>query len=150
MVQETFGVSNVMTTNLGEMLPMSFRSRPAIVGLLFASFASVASAQLITPAPSCADIIKEATYRMPPLTYPMTSDRYAVQYKLDGADWTDAQVHISYYGGTNASPLVNIPGYTPYTSETSMSFVSISVPPGTGVQLRVTKLWDAPFLNSDG
>jgi hypothetical protein len=109
-------------------------TRHLLVPLLLAGFTSVAFAQT-----NC--LITEAgvTYRVPPLTYPMTSDRYAVQYKLGDADWTNATVYISYYGGTDASPLhsVNVAGCTP---ETSMSFVSIPARASTRVQLRVTKL----------
>jgi hypothetical protein len=107
--------------------------------LLLAAFASVASAQHC-PAND------PAIYPNSPLIYPMTSDRYAVQYKLGSGDWTDAQVYVSYYGGTNASPSLQ---YAPYTLETSMSFASIPVRANANVQLRVTKLWDAPFLASD-
>jgi hypothetical protein len=87
-------------------------------------------------------------YRTPPSVYPMTSDRYAIQYKFDGGDWTDAKVYISYYGGTNASPVFT---YTivGYTLETSMSFASIPAGANADVQLRATKLWNAPFLAGD-
>jgi hypothetical protein len=108
--------------------------RKAIVALLMAAGASAAFAQP-SPTPSCAVETSAATYRKPPLTYPMPSDRYAVQYSLDGGGWTDAKVYISYYGGTNASPLVSYSGYTP---ETSMSFVSIPAGANRDVQLHVT------------
>jgi lysophospholipase L1-like esterase len=115
----------------------------AFVALLLAAFASAAFAD-----PAC--LTKNPAENDPstPLTYPMTSNRYAVQYRLDGGDWEDAKVYISYYGGTNASPLLT---YTivGYTLETSMSFVSIPVHADANVQIRVTKLWDAPFLASD-
>src|ERR1700761_5359498 len=105
--------------------------------LLLGAFACHASAQLISPTPPCA-VADNNTYRTPPLTYPMTSDRYSVQYQLGGAGtWTTAQVYISYYGGTNASPNHSASGYV---ADTSMSFVSIPAAPNTAVALRVTKL----------
>jgi len=72
----------------------------------------------------------------------MTSDRYSVQYQINGGAWTDVKVYISYYGGTNASPARSSSGYA---SDTSMSFVSIPASPGTSVALRVTKLFGAVF-----
>jgi hypothetical protein len=75
--------------------------RRSLVALLIAVFASVAAAQEC-PATDAAD--KVAVYPSTPLNYPMTSDRYAVQYKVNGGAWTDAQVYISVYGGTNSSP----------------------------------------------
>ncbi len=114
-----------------------------IVPLLLAVPASVWSAQLITPTPACAVTDKDATYPKTPLTYPMTSDRYAVQYQLgNSGTWTNAQVYISYYGGTYASPNRSSSGYV---TDTSMSFVSIPAGPGTAVALRVTKLWSSAF-----
>jgi hypothetical protein len=76
----------------------------------------------------------------------MPSNRYRVDYKVNGGAWTPASVNISYYGGTNSSPLFNDSGYS---SETSMSFTSITVPSDALIQLRVTKLWDAPFFPTD-
>jgi hypothetical protein len=112
--------------------------------------APISLAQTILPnssSPACAAIPK-ATYLDTPLTYPMTSDRYAVQYKLGQGDWTDAQVYISYYGGTTSSPSVNY--QTGYTAlETSMSFVSIPASASTLVQLRVTKKGGSGFQPSD-
>ncbi len=84
----------------------------------------------------------------PPLIYPLTSDRYAVQYQIGGGAWTNANVHISYYGQTTASPYRNDSGYTAGT--TSMSFVSIPASANTSVQLRVTKLFGNPFQARDG
>ncbi len=111
--------------------------------LLLAAFVSHAPAQLINPAPPCAVTTKDATYRTPPLTYPMTSDRYAVQYQLDNSGtWTTAQVYISYYGGTNASPSRSSSGYV---ADTSTSFVSIPAAANTAVALRVTKLFGSAF-----
>ena len=103
-------------------------------------------AQRITPTPSCAISTQIGTYPASPLAYPKTSDRYAVQYSVDGGAFTDARVYISYYGGTNSSPYLSFSGYS---TETSMSFVSISVQANASVQLRVTKLWNAPFLAND-
>ncbi len=111
-----------------------------VISLLLCS--SVCLGQLITPAPACAVANQDATYRTPPLKYPMTSDRYSVQYQLGSGGWTDVAVYISYYGGTNASPFRSSSGYT---SDTSMSFASIPAAPGTAVALRVTKLWSSPF-----
>ena len=80
-----------------------------------------------------------------PLSYPIISDQYSVQYKLGGGAWTPAPVHISYYGATLASPSNSASGYGPGTS---FSFVSIPVPASTAVQLQVTKL-SSNFLPSD-
>jgi uncharacterized protein (TIGR03437 family) len=113
------------------------------VPLLLGAFVSQAPAQLISPTPQCAVVDKDATYRKPPLTYPMTSDRYAVQYQLGGSGtWTIAQVSISYYGGTNATPNRSSSGYV---ADTSMSFVSIPAAANTAVALRVTKLFGSAF-----
>ena len=105
-------------------------------------FATAAYGQLITPAPSCAGTDADATYPSPPLSYPMISNRYAVQYQLGAGNWTDAVVHISYYGGTNASPNRSASTYAP---DTSMSFTSIPAAAGTPIALRVTKLWGSSF-----
>jgi len=84
-----------------------------------------------------------ATYPSPAATYPMTSDRYDVEYQLgNSGTWTSAQVYISYYGATNSSPFQS---FTHYTLDTSMSFVSIPAGPSTAVALRVTKLWGSNF-----
>jgi len=112
--------------------------RPLLVPLLLAGFTSAALAQ-------CPYTESDVTYPVTPLTYPMTSDRYAVQYQLDDEGWTNAQVYISYYGGTVASPFKNVSGYTP---ETSLSFVSIPAGANTGVQIRVTILGSG-FLPGD-
>jgi hypothetical protein len=108
----------------------------AIAPLLLAPLATAASAQ------QCPVTREAATYPDPPLTYPLISNRYAVQYKLDHGDWTDAQVHISYYGGTMASPYLT---YSHYPPDTSMSFASIPARPSTAVTFRVTKLWGSNF-----
>jgi uncharacterized protein (TIGR03437 family) len=111
--------------------------------VLVGALISHASAQLISPTPPCAVADKNSTYRAPPLTYPMTSDRYAVQYQLGGSGtWTTAQVYISYYGGTNASPNRS---FSAYVADTSMSFVSIPAAANTTVALRVTKLFGSAF-----
>jgi hypothetical protein len=120
-----------------------------------AALASIASAQLISPVPACAVTPPPypgtgngyALYPATPLTYPKNSDQYAVQYKLDNGVWTDATVNISRYGGSNSSPYLSFSPYTQTT--TSMSFVSIPARANALVQLRVTMLWDAPFLRSD-
>src|SRR5580704_826825 len=101
----------------------------AIVPLLLAPLPRVATAQ------QC-PVTREA------VTYPMISNRYAVQYKLDRGDWTDAQVRISYYGGTTASPYLT---YAHYPPDTSMSFASIPASAGTAVALRITKLSGSNF-----
>jgi uncharacterized repeat protein (TIGR03803 family) len=105
---------------------------PLLLLLLLAGFTSVAFAQT-----SCIVTNPNVIYPVPPLTYPMNSDQYAVEYNVGGAGWTNAQVYISYYGGTDASPLNSASGYTP---ETSLSFVSIPARASTSVQLRVNKL----------
>jgi uncharacterized protein (TIGR03437 family) len=110
--------------------------RRTIEPLLLTAFAAAAFAQ-------CPITTDAATYPASPLTYPMTSNRYAVQYQLDGSGtWTNAQVYISYYGGTNSSPLVS---YSGYSTDTSMSFVSIPANASTAVAIRVTKLWGSNF-----
>jgi hypothetical protein len=119
--------------------------RHSLVALLLAVFASVGVGQEC-PATDAADMT--AIYPSTPLTYPMTSDRYAVQYNVNGGGWTNAQVYISVYGGTNSSPYEPFTNYPAYPN-TSMSFVSIPAGAGANIQLRVTKLWDAPFLASD-
>lgn len=69
-----------------------------------------------------------------------------MQYSVNSGTWTDSKVSISYYGGTNSSPFL---AFSPYTTDTSLSFVSIPAAPAESLQIRVTKLWDAPFLGSD-
>jgi len=107
---------------------------------------ALAEAQRISPVPSCALSPKIGTYPATPLIYPLTSDRYGVQYSVNGGALTTARVYITYYGGTNASPFLSFSGYT---TDTSTSFVSIPAQAGATVQIRVTKLWDAPFVASD-
>src|SRR5580704_9707352 len=80
-------------------------------------------------------------------TYPLASDRYAVQYSINGGASTAAMVYISYYGQTTGSPYANVSGYTAGT--TSMSFTSIPALPNASVQLRVTKLFGTPSQASD-
>ena len=60
-------------------------------------------------------------------TYPGASDRYAVQYSINGGASTTAMVYISYYGQSTGSPYANVSGYTAGT--TSMSFTSIPALP---------------------
>jgi hypothetical protein len=126
------------------------------VPLLLIAPAAIASAQLITPAPACAVIPAPypgtpgggyALYPAQPMTYPAASTEYAVQYKLNNGNWTDAPVYISSYGGSNSSPYLSFSGYTKTT--TSMSFVSIPAQANALVQLRVTKLTNGPFLAAD-
>jgi hypothetical protein len=104
-----------------------------LAGLLLARFASVASAQ-----PNCPIVDTNISYPAQPLTYPLLSDQYAVQYKLDSGGWTNAPVRISYYGGTLASPFNPFSGYI--SNKTSLSFVSIPARPSCDVHLRVTNL----------
>ena len=110
--------------------------RHAIVPLLWAALVGPAAAQC--PAPDTS-----AIYPSPPATYPMTSNRYAVEYQIGSSGtWTGAQVYVTYYGATNSSPFQ---AFTHYTLDTSMSFVSIPASAGTAVAVRVTKLWGASF-----
>ena len=110
--------------------------RHLIVLLLLAAIPSVGLAQ-------CPTTTDPATYPTQQLTYPMTSDRYAVQYQLAGSGtWTSAQVYISYYGATMASPYIS---YSNYPPDTSMSFVSIPASASTAVVLRVTKIFGSNF-----
>jgi uncharacterized protein (TIGR03437 family) len=109
-------------------------SRQVIVALLLVAPVALAQCPVVDPF---------ETDPSSPLTYPMTSDRYAVQYQLGGSGtWTNAQVYISYYGGTLASPFLS---YAGYTKDTSMSYVSIPAAAGTSVALRVTKTFGTPF-----
>jgi uncharacterized protein (TIGR03437 family) len=111
--------------------------RHALMPMLLAAAASVALAQ------ECPVVDAYETDPKTPLTYPMTSNRYAVQYQVGGSGtWTNAQVYISYFGGTLATPFLS---YAGYTMDTSMSFASIPVSPGSAVALRVTKLWGSNF-----
>jgi uncharacterized protein (TIGR03437 family) len=94
-------------------------------------------------AQQCPITTDAATYPNPPLTYPMTSNRYAVQYQLAGSGtWTNAQVYISYYGGTNSSPYIKA---SSYPADQSLSFVSIPAAASTAVAVRVTKIFGANF-----
>lgn len=89
----------------------------------------------------------DATLPTNPISYPKASDQYAVQYQIDGGAWTNALVYISYYGKTDASPER---GNAPYVrGTTAMSFVSIPARANALVQIRVTNLFDGPFLASD-
>src|SRR5580692_7619131 len=107
-----------------------------LVVQLLAGFAVAGFAQ------QCPITTEVATYPNPPLTYPMTSNRYAVQYQLgNSGTWTNAQVYISYYGGSNSSPRVQ--GI--YSADESMSFVSIPASASTAVAVRVTKIFGAAF-----
>ena len=86
---------------------------------------------------------KDAASPEYPLTYPMTSDRYAVQYQLGHGAWTDFRVYICSYGETLGSPYRTNSGYS--LGSTSMSFVSIPPSPNTIIRMRVTKLFGNPF-----
>lgn len=112
------------------------------IALCFASlliFAGIVSAQ------QCPQ--NDANPPKTPITYPMASDQYSVQYQIDGQGWTNTNVFISYYGKTNGSPER---GNSPYVKgTTSMSFVSIPARANAFVQLRVTKLATGPFQFSD-
>jgi len=106
-------------------------------GLLLVLCACCAFAQ------DCPVTTDVATYPSPPLTYPMTSNRYAVQYQLGGTGaFTTAQVYISYYGGTTSTPFVNA---SRYPTDESLSFVSIPATAGTAVAIRVTKIFGSSF-----
>jgi hypothetical protein len=147
---------SLISVKPGNRFRFAMKAIHAGTAVLLGAFASIASAQqLITPTPACAVTPPPypgngsgyALYPATPLVYPKTSDRYSVQYKLDNGAWTDAKVNISRYGGSNSSPYLSFSPYTQTT--TSMSFVSIPARANALVQLRVTKLWDAPFLSSD-
>jgi hypothetical protein len=108
-----------------------------IVPLILAAFARAGLAQ------ECPVTTDAATYPATPLNYPMTSNRYAVQYQLGGSGtWTSAQVYISYYGGTNSSPYINA---SRYPADESLSFVSIPAEASTAVALRVSKIFGSNF-----
>jgi hypothetical protein len=122
-----------------------------VAPFLVVTCACVAADQCVAPtdkADKAAIYPGTATNPNPPSIYPLMSDRYSVQYKIDGGNWTDARVYISIYGGTTASPFQPFTNYPAYPN-TSMSFVSIPAHPNANVQLRVTKLWDGSFLASD-
>jgi len=109
--------------------------------LLWAGFASAALAQTncaCADTNQCADDDASVYYPTNPLTYPLISDQYAVQYKVGNGSWSNAPVHISYYGGTLASPFNTNSGYI--SNKTSMSFVSIPAAANTPVYLQVTNL----------
>lgn len=117
--------------------------------LLWAGFTSAALAQTnsaCVDTTGCADIDSNIYYATNLLTYPMISDQYAVQYKLGNGDWSNAPVHISYYGGTLASPFNTNSGYI--SNKTSMSFVSIPAAASTTVYLQVSNLISG-FVASD-
>ena len=80
----------------------------------------------------------DATLPQNPIQYPVASDQYAVQYRVNGGSWTNALVYISYYGKTYGSPSRSDAPYT--RGLTSMSFVSIPARANALVQIRVTML----------
>lgn len=132
---------------------MTTTVRSSLAAILLAALALQGNAQQC-PATDAADAV--AIYPTPQtlLTYPLLSDQYDVHYKLDGGAWTNAKVHISIYGGTNASPNEPFTKYLPFTNypslpTESMSFVSIPARSNALVQLRVTKLGNGPFRKSD-
>jgi hypothetical protein len=113
------------------------KARHLILPLFLAVYAPATFAQ------DCPVTTDAATYPSPPLTYPMTSNRYAVQYQFGGTGaFTNAQVYISYYGGSTSSPYINA---SRYATDESLSFVSIPASPGTAVAIRVTKIFGANF-----
>jgi hypothetical protein len=117
--------------------------------LLLAGFASAALAQTncaCVDTNQCADDDAGFYYPTNLLTYPLISDQYAVEYKLGNGSWSNAPVHISYYGETLASPFNTNSGYI--SNKTSMSFVSIPAATNTTVYLRVTNLISG-FVASD-
>ena len=123
--------------NLTVGIALAIQRRHAIAPLILSAFAAVCCAQ------NCPVTTDVATYPNPPLTYPMTSNRYAVQYQLGGAGtFTNAPVYISYYGGTNSSPYI---GASRYPADESLSFVSIPAGASTVVAIRVTKIFGSSF-----
>jgi uncharacterized protein (TIGR03437 family) len=113
------------------------KARHLILPLLLAVCSPASFAQ------DCPVTTDAATYPTPPLTYPMTSNRYAVQYQLGGSGpFTNAQVYISYYGGSNSSPYINA---SRYPADESLSFVSIPASVSTAVAIRVTKIFGINF-----
>ena len=118
--------------------------RHSLAILMLAGFTSAAPAQTDTNCEPADD--PGVFYRTNPLTYPLASDQYAVQYKLGNGGWTNASVYISYYGETLASPFNTNSGYI--SNKTSMSFVSIPAAANTAVYLRVTNL-NSSFVAGD-
>ncbi len=107
---------------------------------LLLTLASTSDAQQLIPGDiACRVTSSHITYPSSPLPYPDTSGPYAVQYRIGFGAWIDATVYTSVYGATNASPSNDKSGYS---SNTSMSFVSIPVRPLAFVQLRVTRVGD--------
>jgi len=128
----------------------AFMNRNHLLGLLlWAGFTAAAWAQTnnaCVDRNGCGINDADVFYPANPLTYPMISDQYAVQYKLGNGGWSNAPVRISYYGGTLASPFNASSGYL--SNKTSLSFVSIPADTNTEVYLRVTNLISG-FLASD-
>jgi hypothetical protein len=94
--------------------------------------------------------VKDATPPATPLSYPNPPGvaRYAVDYRVDDGPWTAANVNISVYGGTLASPYRGDSGYSA-AQETSLSFTSIPAHANAVVRLRVSKLFGTPFTSND-
>jgi len=125
------------------------KPRHLLVTLLLSAFSSAALAQTndaCMTTNGCANTDENVFYTTAPLCYPLLSDQYAVQYKLGNGGWSNVPVHISYYGGTLASPFNTNSGYL--SNITSISFVSIPAAASTTVYLRVTNL-NYGFVASD-
>ena len=122
-------------------------STPLMAASLVCAFAATVCEQA-SAAGSC--VVHDATPPPIPLTYPNPAgvDRYAVQYSVDDGPWTAANVNISVYGGTLASPYRGDSGYSA-AQETSLSYASIPAHASAGVRLRVTKLFGTPFTPDD-
>jgi hypothetical protein len=120
------------------------------IPLLLAAFAATSPAQCpVKPPPGVTETYPgTAGSQFPagPLDYPMTSNRYAVEYRVGGGAWTPASVYISYYGGTTSTPYLSDSKYPP---DTSLSFVNIPALASATVQIRVTNLFGSPFQPSD-
>jgi hypothetical protein len=124
--------------------------------LLPALVASSAPAQ-VWSAPDCVTPQSGNTiYPAQPLTYPMTSDEYAVEVQAGVNGQTSSpRVYISKYGGSNSSPHLSYSHYKKLTAHqaTSMSFVSIPVDPSGPTIIWVHKLRDGKpvrFKPGDG
>ena len=76
-------------------------------GFLFASLLSVLAGLASAQCPQ-----SDGTVTGGLKTYPLASDRYGVQYSINGGASTTAMVYISYYGQTTGSPYANVSGYT--------------------------------------
>ena len=86
------------------MLPGDWRKSGFLLVPLLTALAGLASAQ-------CPQNDGQVTGGLK--TYPLASDRYAVQYSINGGASTTAMVYISYYGQTTGSPYANVSGPIP-------------------------------------